>query len=316
MPRGTSPYDPKVLIVGAGTIGSVYGARMARAGVDITILDQAARLEQLKRDGLVIEDRATGRRLRADVAIIDDLVKGAGYDLAIVPVRKTQAAAALARVAKASIPRIVIMTSGARGHRELAEIVGVQRVLLGFAGLGGRVGGDGVVRYRLAPRLLQKTTLGELKGGHTQRVAEVASLFRRAGFPVALCDDMPAWMMTHEAWISPFADAIYVAGGRPSELAGRPQTLHTFASAMKLNFEALDRLCVPITPARFRLLKAAPDTAIVATLRLALHLPLVETLAFDHANSAKDEMDAIAADLEQVRRQARVTQRDGVGAAS
>jgi hypothetical protein len=104
-------------------------------------------------------------------------------------------------------------------------------------------------------------------------VAEVASLFRRAGLPVALCDDMPAWTMTHEAWISPFADAIYAAGGRRSALAGRPQALHAFASAMKLNFEALDRLRVPITPARFRLLKLAPNAAIVATLRLALRLP-------------------------------------------
>jgi hypothetical protein len=103
MPRDTSAYDPKVLIVGAGTIGSVYGARMARADVDMTILDQGARLEQIKRDGLAIEDAATRRRLRADVAIIDDLVGGAGYDLAIVPVRKTQAAAALARVAEASL---------------------------------------------------------------------------------------------------------------------------------------------------------------------------------------------------------------------
>jgi len=43
-----------MLVVGAGSIGGLFGGRLAQAGRDVTFLVRAGRAEQLRRDGLQI----------------------------------------------------------------------------------------------------------------------------------------------------------------------------------------------------------------------------------------------------------------------
>ena len=53
----------RILIYGAGVIGSVYGARLGQAGHDVVFLARAAGVEQLRQRGLQVEDAATGARM-------------------------------------------------------------------------------------------------------------------------------------------------------------------------------------------------------------------------------------------------------------
>jgi 2-dehydropantoate 2-reductase len=52
----------KIGIVGAGAMGSLFGGRLARAGQDVLLYDiYREHVEAIRRDGLVIEDLASGR---------------------------------------------------------------------------------------------------------------------------------------------------------------------------------------------------------------------------------------------------------------
>ena len=44
----------RILIVGAGAVGGLFGARLARAGRDVTFLVRPARAAALRRDGLQV----------------------------------------------------------------------------------------------------------------------------------------------------------------------------------------------------------------------------------------------------------------------
>ena len=44
----------RVLVIGAGALGGYYGARLVRAGGDVTFLVRAGRAEQLRRNGLQV----------------------------------------------------------------------------------------------------------------------------------------------------------------------------------------------------------------------------------------------------------------------
>lgn len=128
--------------------------------------------------------------------------------------------------------------------------MGYERALFGFAGGGGTLE-KGVVRYSVAPRLLQPTTLGELDGTTTPRLERIANEFRRAGFPVALESRMDAWQTTHEAWVSPVANAIYAVGGDNRRLLTSHEVvvlmLHairgTSPSSVLSTFRSLRRSC-------------------------------------------------------------------------
>jgi 2-dehydropantoate 2-reductase len=52
----------KIGIVGAGAMGSLFGGRLARAGQDVLLYDiYREHVEAIRRDGLIIEDLASGR---------------------------------------------------------------------------------------------------------------------------------------------------------------------------------------------------------------------------------------------------------------
>ena len=53
----------RILIFGAGVIGSLYGALLAEAGYDVSVYARGRRLESLTRDGLLYKRRAGFERL-------------------------------------------------------------------------------------------------------------------------------------------------------------------------------------------------------------------------------------------------------------
>ena len=51
----------RIVIVGAGVVGSIYGDRLARSGHDVTLLARGRRLADLRAHGLVVEDASATR---------------------------------------------------------------------------------------------------------------------------------------------------------------------------------------------------------------------------------------------------------------
>jgi pyruvate/2-oxoglutarate dehydrogenase complex dihydrolipoamide dehydrogenase (E3) component len=52
----------KILVYGAGVIGTLYAARLQQAGHQVTVLARTLRLADIRRHGLVLEDVVTGLR--------------------------------------------------------------------------------------------------------------------------------------------------------------------------------------------------------------------------------------------------------------
>jgi 2-dehydropantoate 2-reductase len=74
----------KILVYGAGVIGTLYAARLQEAGHRVTILARNLRLAEVRRHGLVLEDVVTGVRSVTHVSIADRLYAEDSYDIALV----------------------------------------------------------------------------------------------------------------------------------------------------------------------------------------------------------------------------------------
>lgn len=180
--RNAIPPEPplRVLIFGAGVLGSLYGARLAEAGNDVAVLARGRRLGELRARGVVLEDVRSGARTATPVRIVSELAPDDPYDVVVVLVRKTQLASVPPPLAASrATPNVLVMVSNPSGPGELIAALGRERLLLGFAGAGGTLD-QGVVRYAMAPRLFQPTTIGELDGSKSPRLRRIAcSLSRR-----------------------------------------------------------------------------------------------------------------------------------------
>jgi 2-dehydropantoate 2-reductase len=66
----------RVLIIGAGVIGSFNAARLAGGGVDVTLLARGRRLEDLREHGIVLENAFSRRQSVTHVPLIQRLEPG------------------------------------------------------------------------------------------------------------------------------------------------------------------------------------------------------------------------------------------------
>lgn len=296
----------KVLVIGAGVLGSVYAARLAQAGQVVTIFARGRRLNEIREYGLVLINEQTQRQTVTRVETVDALNPDDQYDLVLVLVRKNQLASVLPCLANSrGTPQVLFMVNNAAGPGEIIQQLGRERVILGFPGAGGERDGH-VVRYRIVNGLLQPTTVGELDGLRTARIEEIASILAKAGFPTAISTHIDAWLKTHAVFVSPIANAIYLAGGSNYSLARHPNGLARMIAAMREGFRVLHALGIPVTPAKFRAIEWLPKPLLIAMCRVVFNTRQAELVLARHANSARDEMGQIAREVQQLAAEAGV----------
>jgi 2-dehydropantoate 2-reductase len=285
----------KILVYGAGVLGSVYAARLHGSGQDVSILARGQRLEELREHGVVLEDAVTGQRTAAHVPVVEELAADDAYDWVLVVMRKSQVSAVLpVLAANTRTPNVLFLMNNAAGPAEMIQALGYDRVLLGFPGAAGlRVGH--VVRC-LAGRGSRKptATVGELDGRTTQRLEDLRLVLEPAGFAVAIEPNIDAWLKAHVALVSPIANALYMAGGDIHRLVHTRDALLLMIRAIREGFQVLQALKIPIRPPALQILSWLPEPLLVALGQRLLDTSVAEVAIAGHANAARDEMQLLA----------------------
>ena len=115
----------------------------------------------------------------------------------------------------------------------------------------------------------------------------------RAGFPVAICSNMDAWLKTHVAEISPTANALYMAAGDPPRLVRTRDALLLMLRAIREGYRVLRELGIPVTPANHRIFEWLPEPGLLAVARRMLESDTA-AIKIGHALGARNEMKTIA----------------------
>ncbi len=287
----------KILVIGAGVLGSLYAGKLHAAGHDVTVLARGERLAQIREQGILLQPHGSAQISIAKVPAIDRLDPQEHFDWVLVLVRKNQLAALLPTLAASrATPNVLFMTNNAAGPGELTAALGRERVLLGFPGAGGERDGA-VVRYLIAGKRRLPTTLGELDGLVSPRLLQIARVLREAGFAVALSPNMDAWLKTHAALVVPVACALYMAAGDNYRLARTRDGLVLMLRAMREGLRALDRLGIEIEPPLARWVGRIPEPLLIPLLRRGMATSQAELALARHANHARDEMSHLTAEL-------------------
>ena len=173
-------YDkPRVVVVGAGAIGGIFGGLLSEGGLEVVLVDKRQdHVEAINRDGLkivghggdrAIPVRATTEPAEAGVADIV-LIQSKSYH--------TAEAATSARALLADGTVVVTFQNGLGNEETIAEIVGEDRVLGGLTEQGAKVEAPGVVRNYSD----MASHIGELAGGLSNRAQAIAESLTAHGW--------------------------------------------------------------------------------------------------------------------------------------
>jgi 2-dehydropantoate 2-reductase len=176
----------RVLVLGAGALGGLFGGRLVEAGRDVTFLLRPARAERLAREGLRLESPFGD----AHLPISSVTEAGPGFDLVLLSCKAYDLDAAIAAIRPAVEAGAVILPvlNGLAHMESLRAAFGAGPVLGGLAKIQATLAPDGTVRQLNDWRWI---AFGEVRGGLSERVRAIASLFEGArGVEAIAADDI------------------------------------------------------------------------------------------------------------------------------
>jgi 2-dehydropantoate 2-reductase len=202
-----SPLFRKVAVMGAGAVGSFYGAMLARAGHAVTLIGRPAHVQAIQRDGLQLE--MGGQRLAVPLDASSDPAALAGADLVLCCVKSGDTEAAALQMAPHLGPATVLMSlqNGVDNAAKLARHVPC-RVVPTVVYVAVALGGPGVVRHFGRGDL----AIGAMPGGTQSSVPEwptlqaVVDFFAGAQVPVRIVPDVAV-----ELWAKLLVNCAYNA---------------------------------------------------------------------------------------------------------
>jgi 2-dehydropantoate 2-reductase len=280
----------KVLIVGAGVVGTVYGAHLAAAGSTVRVLSHGPRTDEVAARGLCARDVTGGELVNVEAAVVPDA--SGVYDIVLVAVRRDQLASACAGLTGlAGKPAVLFLGNNPAGR---AAITGGMPgdVYLGFPGVGGAMTGGTAdyVRIRQQPTALQESS--------DPRLAAFEAALTGHGFAVQRVADMDGWLAYHAAFVACITAALYRCGTDPVRLAADRVTLTLMCRAITEAFAALRAGGTAGLPRNLAVLHS-PLLRVVAVRYWArtMRSPMGELCFAAHARHAQAEMRALGHDV-------------------
>ena len=188
----------KVLIIGRGVVGTIYGWALSKAGIDVT--------HAVRKDGLPatntldLLDLRTGYSKYARVTYapktVGQVSPSDDFDLVIVATKHYQATQAIQQY-QTGAPRatFLLFTANWDGTGEIDQLLPRSSILWGYAEATGGLDAQGILIGTVNPAV----RLGMLEGSDPKKFKAVAELFQRAGFTLDIKPNIIEWLWVHHA---------------------------------------------------------------------------------------------------------------------
>jgi 2-dehydropantoate 2-reductase len=203
----------KICVVGAGSIGGLLAARLARSGQDVTVIARGAHLAAIRAGGLRLVEE-DGSAFSARVAATDRIAEVGPQDVVVLGVKAHQVGDIVAELpalygegtsvltAQNGIPWWYFAKHGGphEGRRlesvdpggTIAERLPVERVLGSVVYPAAEITEPGTIRHIEGNRF----SVAEIDGAETSRIMRVSEALRAAGFKAPVVSDIRTELWT------------------------------------------------------------------------------------------------------------------------
>ncbi|MBI5068107.1 MAG: 2-dehydropantoate 2-reductase [Deltaproteobacteria bacterium] len=195
----------RILVLGAGALGGLFGARLAEAGQDVTLLEvNVARARLLAEEGLFLSEADKGER-QVRLKVVTSCEGMEPVDLLFVAVKSYQTEDAVRAGLPAMGPRTWILSTqnGIGNVERIRKVAPRARVLTGITYHSIQHTGPNRMRYRTGVKPIQMSPAGL---PIDDEVRAIGAMFNAAGLKcevVERVDDVVWQKLVHNAVVNP-----------------------------------------------------------------------------------------------------------------
>lgn len=287
----------RVLIYGAGVIGSFLAYALCEAGQDVTILARGSWKNTLEKDGLVICHSLQKKTTVSHPNVVEELDLEKEYDAVFAVMQHQQMKEILPDLARINSQLMILVGNNMSAPVMEKEILSLsdkpKTVLFGFQGTGGRREDGKVICVRFGEGSM---SLGGLHGELPDEVKEtIQSLFVGTKYRLTWVPDMDAWYRCHLTFILPAVYLCYATGCDLRKASRRQR---------KLILDAANEACGLLKALGYPIYPVGDDTyyqpGVKRVLMSAMLFVMAKTsigdlAAADHCRHAVTEMEGLDA---------------------
>ncbi len=175
-------------IIGAGALGSIYAAYLARGGHEVSLIARGERAAALARHGVSIAGQDSFS-VHCDIVTKPETLRQT--DVVIVAIKTYDTNEALAPLRGLKVKSAFSVQNGVLKNEQLSEVFGPDTTLGAVSMIGGEVlpaenDRPGAVSYNMAG----STIIGEPAGGDSSRVNELVGTLVQSGLKAHSSDDI------------------------------------------------------------------------------------------------------------------------------
>ena len=192
----------RIVVMGAGGTGGYFGAKLSRAGLDVTFVARGAHLAAIREKGLRVRSAIDGEwTVRAPA--VEGLEGRPPADLVLFCVKSfdTEIAAEAIRPAIGPGTGVLSIQNGVDNEDRLERILGPGHVMGGVAQVFATIGEPGVIDHGLLGRII----FGEMDGAKTERAERFLEACGRASIPAEISPDVRAALWTKYVYLTAHA---------------------------------------------------------------------------------------------------------------
>ena len=177
----------RFVVFGAGGVGGYFGARLARAGQDVTVVARGAHLDALRRQGLRVRSAVEGEYV-VSVRAVDHVDGLPPAEVVLLCVKSFDTESALEALRPLIAPETAVLSlqNGVDNEETIDTVLGPGHALGGVAYVFAGIESPGVIAHTFAGRIV----FGEMDGRLTPRAERLRQALAAAGIPAQLSPDI------------------------------------------------------------------------------------------------------------------------------
>jgi len=177
----------RIVVMGSGGTGGYFGAKLARAGEDVTFVARGAHLEAIRARGLHVKSAIDGEWVvRAPAVERLDGLPPADLVLFCVKSFDTDSAGEVIKPVVGPDTGVLPVQNGVDNEERLERILGPGHVMGGVAQVLATIEAPGVISHRFLGRMV----FGEMDGRESERARVFLQACKRAGIEAQISANM------------------------------------------------------------------------------------------------------------------------------